>query len=94
MIQEGEEHDKTNDTDRILTVMQTYKQELLSKANVVGIAVGFRQKDGQPTNTLALVVMVKQKIPNSNLLVDDQLPTSLEGIQVDVQEVGELTAHK
>jgi hypothetical protein len=93
MIHEGEEQARMNDTDRILNVMQAYKQELLSKANVVGIAVGFRQKDGQPTNTLALVVMVKQKIPNNNLPVEDQLPTSLDGIPIDVQEVGELIAH-
>lgn len=92
MIRHSSDQNDTEDVDRILRVIKEYQQELISKANVVGVGVGFQQKDGQPTKTLALVVMVSQKIPNQNLPTVDQIPTSIEGIPIDVQEVGEITA--
>jgi hypothetical protein len=88
----GDAPDKQAEMEHILRVLRTYQHELISKANVVGVAVGLQQKEGKPTNTLAMVVMVKQKIPNQNLPIEDQIPTSIEGIPVDVQEVGEITA--
>jgi hypothetical protein len=42
---------------------------------------------------LALVVMVTHKVPQSALSPEDQIPSSLEGIPIDVQEVGEISAH-
>ncbi|HUT16307.1 MAG TPA: hypothetical protein VMY98_08695, partial [Anaerolineae bacterium] len=73
-------------------VRLAYEGELLSKANVVGVGTGMRQKDGKPTGEVALVVMVKKKVPPSQLAPEDVLPTQIEGVRVDVQEVGELQA--
>jgi hypothetical protein len=73
-------------------VKRLYQAELMSKANVVGVGVGYRQKDGQRTDTVALVVMVTQKVPNHQLDPQDVIPAELEGIPVDVQVVGELRA--
>ena len=64
----------------------------MSKANVVGIGVGYRYQAGKPTGTVALVVMVSRKVPRHALAPQDILPTEIEGIPVDVQEVGELRA--
>jgi hypothetical protein len=70
-------------------VKRAYQAELMSKANVVGVGVGYRNQEGKPTDTVALVVMVSRKVPRHQLATEDILPTELEGIPVDVQEVGE-----
>lgn len=88
----SDDQDKKAEMDHILQVLRTYQEELISKANVVGVAVGLQEKEGRLTDTLAMVVMVKQKIPNQNLPLEDQIPTSIEGIPIDVQEVGEIKA--
>jgi hypothetical protein len=64
----------------------------MSKANVVGVGIGFRHQKGQPTDTLALVVMVEKKVPDSQLAPKDVIPSEIEGVQVDVQEVGQIRA--
>jgi hypothetical protein len=51
-----------------------------------------RQKDGKPTGEVALVVMVKKKVPPAQLAAEDVIPIQIEGARVDVQEVGELKA--
>jgi hypothetical protein len=84
--------DSKAETERILAVKRIHEDDLLSKANVVGVAIGFRQKDGQPTESLALVVMVSSKVPQRTLSPEDQIPVSLDGIAVDVQEIGEISA--
>ncbi|MEE9188347.1 MAG: hypothetical protein V3U36_03180 [Anaerolineales bacterium] len=93
MNQEADNHDLKAATAHILSIMQAHKGELLSKPNVVGVAMGYRQTSGLPTETLALVVMVTHKVPQSALSPEDQIPSSLEGIPIDVQEVGEISAH-
>lgn len=79
-------------TNRIMEIMQAHKGELLAKPNVVGVAVGFRQVNGESTDTLALVVMVDHKIPQNILTPEQQIPTTIEGIPIDVQEIGEISA--
>jgi hypothetical protein len=39
-----------------------------------------------------LVVMVRQKLPRSQLAPDDIIPREIEDVPVDVQEVGEIKA--
>jgi hypothetical protein len=58
-------------------------------ANVVGVGVGYR---GGARQELALVVMVKQKLPRAQLREEDLLPQEIEGIPVEVRVVGELRA--
>ena len=84
--------DSKAETERIMAEKRIYEDDLLSKDNVVGVAIGFRQKDGQPTESLALVVMVSSKVPQSTLSPEDQIPVSLDGIAVDVQEIGQISA--
>lgn len=81
------------ETEKILAVMKEHKSELLSKPNVVGVAVGFKHSAGLSTQDLALVVLVENKTPLNALPPEDQIPASIEGIPVDVQEIGEVSAH-
>ncbi len=84
--------DSQTQTEKIRAIRRAYENELMSKANVVGVGVGFQQQGGERTGELALVVMVKKKVPLEQLAPEDVIPTSLEGVPVDVQEVGELRA--
>lgn len=70
------------------TVLETHREWLLSLENVVGTGVGLRQKGGQWTDTIVLVVMVTRKLPLSALAEDQRIPPEIDGIPVDVQETG------
>ena len=69
-------------------VKKAYQTELMSKANVVGVGVGYRTIGGMRTEDIALVVMVTKKVPSTQLAPQDILPAEIDGIPVDVQEVG------
>lgn len=79
-------------TERVMAVKRAFEAELLTKPNVVGVGIGHRQTGGQPTDTIALVVMVTRKLPPSLLAPEDQIPAMIDNVPVDVQEVGEITA--
>lgn len=89
----NDDRNRQGEINHIRTVLKKHQQDLLSKANVTGVAIGFRQIAGTPTDTLALVVMVDHKLPKESLAPEDQIPSTLEGIPIDVQEVGKLIVH-
>jgi hypothetical protein len=78
--------------DRVRAVKATHEAELLRKANVVGVGVGLRSHEGRFTDELAIVVSVRQKLPRSALRAQDVIPVELDGVPVDVQELGILRA--
>jgi len=83
----------TSPLGKAQAVKRAHQTELMGKANVVGVGVGLRQQGGTPTGELAIVVMVRQKVPRAQLASADVIPTEIEGVPVDVQEVGKIVAH-
>ncbi len=79
-------------TQRAQAVQAKYTDELMEKANVQGTAIGLATEDGQYTDTIALVVLVSTKLPENQLAPEDIIPKELDGVRVDVQEVGFLQA--
>lgn len=77
---------------RVQAVKAAYEQDLLRKANVVGVGIGYRQRGGRAVNELAIIVSVTHKVPRDQLAPEDIIPSELEGVPVDVQAVGELRA--
>ena len=75
-------------------VMAAHKDELLAKPNVVGVGVGLRERGGVRTDTLAIVVLVDRKLPREMLAPEALIPQELEGVPVDVQQVGKLAAQE
>jgi hypothetical protein len=51
-----------------------------------------RMRKGEPTGEVALVVMVNKKIPDAELAPDQLIPRELDGVPIDVLEVGDLKA--
>lgn len=58
--------------------------------NVVGTGIGYRLRDGQPTNELCLVVLVSRKLAPAALADEALLPRALDGVPLDVVETGAL----
>ncbi len=79
-----------NEIARIRAVKAAHEDELLSKANVVGVGIGLRQRGGEYTGELALIVSVTHKVPPEELAPEDLIPDEIEGVPVDVQAVGTL----
>ena len=78
--------------DRIRAVRDKYERDLMCKKNVLGVGIGFRERGGVLTDETVLVVMVRQKEPQSVLRSRDWIPSELDGVPVDVKEVGTLRA--
>jgi len=80
------------DYQRARSVKENYEAQLLAKANVVGVGIGMRMRGGESVGDVSLVVMVTHKLPRSQLTPEDIVPGEIEGVSVDVQEVGEFEA--
>ena len=58
------------------------------RSNVVGLGLGIKWKNGEPTGEPALVVLVTQKLPKDQLTTADLVPSKLKELQTDVLAVG------
>ena len=77
---------------KIAEVKEDTKETLLDMPNVVGVGVGYQLKQGDPTGEYAIVVLVSRKLPLPALAPEAVLPHSVQGVNVDVIEVGEIRA--
>ncbi len=78
--------------ERVSSVKEAFKEDLLSKPNVIGVGVGLREREGEMTDEIVLVVLVTKKLPATEIEPDDLIPAEIQGVPVDVQEVGEIAA--
>ncbi len=78
------------DYERVKSVKETHERDLLAKQNVVGCGVGYKFAGGKRTYILEIIVMVRKKTPESLLEGEEIIPREIDGVPVDVQEVGEL----
>ena len=85
-------HKEKQLSQHINDVYNRYADELMSKAYVVGVGIGIAHKDGESTGEPAIVVLVEKKVPQEGLDPEDRIPSVIEGILVDVQEVGTIRA--
>lgn len=80
------------DIERARAVKAAHEKQLLAKANVVAVGVGFRQRGQSTTDEVCIVVSVRRKVPWSQLVPEDRIPAELDGVPVDVQATGEIRA--
>ena len=78
----------------IIEVKAKHKMKLLKMQNVVGMGYGLKYKSGKRTDRDCIVVFVRKKVDLSELRSRDVIPEDLDGVAVDVKEIGILTAHK
>lgn len=82
----------TIEESRIAEIRARHEAELLRFPNAVGLDVGIRIKQGKPTGQRCLVVYVEKKVPLDKLEESEVLPRDIEGIPVDVVEIGRVEA--
>lgn len=80
-------------TAKAQLVQKKYTEMLLKIPHVMGVAVGLEKKDGAYTGDVCLVVMVDKKRSTGDLAPSDVIPKELDGVKVDVQEIGVPTAY-
>jgi hypothetical protein len=69
-----------------------HKERILSKPNVVGVGLGYKETRGKKTDELCVVALVRRKVPEAGLQPSDLVPREVDGIPTDVMDVGELRA--
>ncbi|MCS7070523.1 MAG: hypothetical protein NZM00_03395 [Anaerolinea sp.] len=88
----------TSETDadaayrRLQATLDRYKPVLLAIPGVVGVGIGYATVGGQPTSELALIVMVEHKLAAQDVPPEARIPARINGVRVDVQEMGAFTA--
>ncbi len=88
---------KVSKFDRVLQhareVKARHEDDLLRRPGVVGVGVGLRRSGGTLTDEVAIVVMVRNRAEIDALGPEYALPDEIEGVPVDIQETGEISAH-
>jgi hypothetical protein len=82
----------TEQLERLRSAKAQYEADLMRKPNVVGVGIGYRTRGGVVTDEPCIVASVTQKVPLSGLSPEDVIPSQLDGVPVDVKEVGRLEA--
>ncbi len=84
--------DQRSAAEKAQAVKDAYTGILMSKPNVVGVGIGLHKVEGQRTGQVGLVVMVSHKVPPELLAPEDRIPEEIDGVPVDVRDVGEISA--
>jgi hypothetical protein len=73
-------------------VVEDFMNPQRLRPNVVGLGVGMKWRNGEPTGEPALVTLVSRKLPRDELREADLVQPTLANMQTDVLEVGYLFA--
>lgn len=89
----GDQHETFDaQMERVKAVHAEYSERLLRLPHVLGLAIGYATCCGKDTGELALIVLVDQKLPEALLDEDERIPHEIDGVRVDVRELGTFTA--
>ena len=69
-------------------VKARHEANLMKKAHVVGVGIGLQRPEAAALPEPALIVSVTKKVPLEKLRSKDRIPRTLEGIRVQVEEIG------
>ena len=78
--------------ERARAVKAAHEDELMALPSVVAVGVGLRSTGGQITGEVAIVVSVVEKLPVEAIDPDERIPTEIDGVPVDVQQSGVISA--
>jgi hypothetical protein len=78
------------EVDNVKKILERHKDEI-KKYEIQGTGVGFKTKNGEITNKLAIIIYVKKKknIDELNKEKTSMIPKEIEGIPTDIVEVPE-----
>jgi len=73
---------------------EAVKEDILKKPNVIGIGVGLKEVQGQLTDQVSIVVLVRDKVPRAGLTPSQMVPPRVNSYETDVVEVGVIRAQQ
>lgn len=76
--------------EEVALLQSKVNTSLRRKPNVVGCGVGYKMTAGRCTESLALVVLVRQKQPSHVLAEAERVEREISGVPTDVIEVGDV----
>jgi hypothetical protein len=79
-------------TEQVYQAQAAIQENMLARANVVGVAVGNKEDKTATEGEQAVVVLVERKLPLAALSAADVIPPTVDGVRTDVYEVGYLRA--
>lgn len=77
---------------KVREVKERHEGTILLLPNVVGVGIGFKEKDGRTTSELSVKVYVEQKIAAASLRSEEMVPPAVGDTKTDVVEVGRIVA--
>jgi hypothetical protein len=80
------------DLERAISIQQQNLRHLLTRSNVVGVGIGYKETGASLTDDLAVVINVARKLPLAQLAESDKVPRNLNGVKTDVVETGKFVA--
>lgn len=76
-----------------IALQAEYHKKLVRRKGVVGTGIGRKLAGGVPTEEEALIVFVDKKLPDDVIPKSAVLPNRINGIPIDIIEVGKLVKH-
>lgn len=76
----------------IKTIKKSQEFGFLKKANVNAVSIGYKKVQGKETPQLCIVVGVSKKLPENQLCQNDIITKSLDGVPIDIVELGNIKA--
>jgi hypothetical protein len=80
--------------EQVVRIAAESRDQLLALPNVVGVAVGYKRRQGEVTREPSVVVLVRRKVALAELAAGDTVPRQVQGVPTDVVEVGDLKAQE
>jgi hypothetical protein len=80
------------DITSVRNILDTNRNQLLGKANVVATGIGYKTTGGKKTDDISLICSVKEKLPRARLSFQDMVPATISGIPTDIVETGIIRA--
>jgi hypothetical protein len=78
--------------NQLVEVQRRFQRELMAKAGVIGVGIGYRDVKGERTNEVTLIALVEEKAPIDSIHPADRVPEEIGGLKTDVIEIGKVRA--
>ena len=76
------------EAQKIIEERKQYLDKFMALPNVVTLAIGEKIRAGVRTGQIAIIFLVKKKVPESELRKEEIIPNMIKGYPTDVVEVG------
>ena len=82
------------DKNQVEVIRKKYEEKLMLLPNVVGVGIGLKSPEDENDDQICIKVYVEKKLPKDILQQNEMIPSELDGIQIDVEEIGRVKAQE